>query len=111
MIRAATGMDFTWPPADGQGVPEVALEIAAWRTRQAAAGLPWNKDLKPADLQALHRLGIVSQDFLDKALDYLSQSKGPDSDGPTSLGSLATASTSPASVRSPSAARRAAFYL
>ena len=111
LIRAATGVDFDWPQEDGKSVPEAALEIAAWRTRQAAAGLPWNKNLTPSDLQALHRLGIISQDFLDEALDYLSQNPDLDAAGSTSSGGRPAASTSPPTAQHVPCTRRQAFYL
>ena len=53
----------------------MAYDLAMARQRQAAEGTPWHK-LSSSDLHDLRRQGVISQDFLDKALDYLSKGDG-----------------------------------
>jgi hypothetical protein len=97
LIRAATGVDFNWPPDEATGAPEAAFNLALVRVRQATDGTSWRK-LNPADLQDLHRMGVISQEFLDKALDYLSKAggKGTDSVSSGAGSALKAAGESPA---------------
>jgi hypothetical protein len=92
LIRKVTGSKFNWPPAEGELVPEVAFDIAMARVREESAGMPSNK-LTPASLQNLKRMGVISQEFLDKAREYLRQTTGDDSGGTASTTNTAGAST------------------
>ena len=98
LLRAATGVNFTWPPDEVTGAPQAAFDLALLRVRQASDGTPWRK-LTPADVQDLHRMGILGQEVLDKALQYLSQTHPNDSGSSNTPGppdaKPGSASTSP----------------
>src|SRR3954463_6470961 len=78
LIKAATNTEFNWPPGEGEGAPEAAFELAMLRHGQMLNGAVL-AELKATDLVALRRAGIINQEFLTNALDYLrSGEKGTD---------------------------------
>lgn len=85
LIKAATNTEFNWPPGEGEGAPEAAFELAMLRHRQMLNGSAL-AELKATDLVALRRAGIINQEFLTNALDYLrSGDKGTDTTERTDL--------------------------
>jgi hypothetical protein len=72
------------------------------------------RDLTPADLQNLHRQGLINQGFFTKAMDYLSKTSGKDASSTSpGIGAVQGTSSSPAvtSAGGPSATNRTVLYL
>jgi hypothetical protein len=78
VIRQATGMFFNWPPREDEGFPGVAMEVALERMRQEAAGQPWN-GVDADTLRNLRRLGLITQEGMNKGMDALSKPSGASS--------------------------------
>lgn len=72
MITEVTGMEFHWPPRDGNdGYPGLASEIANAHWQQLTSGAKIAEFTSAAMLSKLHGLGGISAAELTKALDYV----------------------------------------
>ena len=102
LIRKVTGQqDFTWPPDEAKGTPEVALDLASWRHRERLAGNPLT-DLNSADISKLKQLGILTAEMADAAKAVLDHTTTA---GTASKATTATAATGAAAATSPAPAR------
>lgn len=85
LIKAATNTQFNWPPGEGEGAPQAAFDLGMLRYRQMLEGSKI-AELKAADLGTLRRAGVIDQEFLTNALEFLrSGGKDNDTNGRTNL--------------------------
>ena len=70
MIKAVTKTDFNWPPAEGEGFPQAAADLAMVRVRQRAENSTIGQ-LNAKNLLALGRVGDLDPEFVSKAIEYL----------------------------------------
>lgn len=85
LIEAATNTEFNWPPGEGEGAPQAAFDLGMLRYRQMLEGSVI-AELKAADLVSLRRAGVIDQEFLTNALEFLrSGGKDTDTSGRTDL--------------------------